>query len=221
MRYTDPEGMAPDDVILGGADRQKAFVELQKSVQGQLNLNMDANGKVGYTNVQGTTPNADAQQLTSAIDNHSITVNVDATNNKTTASGSLFIGGAFGGNTVTPSATPGGTATVSANQEINPTVLATADNYNGTPGSLTLHEVTEAYQGALISQASGVSSPVSNVAGSVYSQAHNAATPQNMQVTETVYGPNNTVLPSYTGAVRAEYSVQQGTRPKQIIMTFP
>lgn len=172
------DGVDNDDIILGGADAQKAFQELQKSVQGQLDLTMDANGKIDYTNVQGSTPNADTQQLITAIDDHSITVNVDATNNTTTVNGKPFVGGAFGGNTVTQSSTSGGAATVSAFQEINPTVLSVFSNANSKPGVGTLHEVTEAYQGALLSQASGISSPSAEVSGSVYPMAHDLAVKQ-------------------------------------------
>ena len=179
VRFTDPDGMGPDDVILGGVDKQKAFEELQKSVKGQLNLSKDdTTGKVSYTKVEGVTPNDDAQQLTTAIDDHSVTVNVNATNKNTTSKGSMFVGGAFEGNTVTPSTTPGGKATVSANQEINPTVLSDFSNANSKPGIGVLHEVTEAYQGALLSQASGVSSPASNESGSVYPLAHQMAVKQ-------------------------------------------
>jgi hypothetical protein len=39
---------------------------------------------------------------------------------------------------------------VSANQEVNPKILGAANDYYGTSGSLTLHEVTEVYQGALM-----------------------------------------------------------------------
>ena len=221
--------MGPTDVILGGADKQKALAELQKSVQGQLNLSMDANGKVTYTKAApDQLIGNDSKQLTAAIDDHSITVKVDATNNKTTSTGNLFIGGAFGGNTVTPSTTPGGTATVTANQEINPTVLSKSDAPFGPDkaGDNTLHEVTEAYQGAKISQASGVSSGNANAANSVYPAAHAAATPQVGAIYQTVYDANGrviapNVLGTFPGAAKADYWVQPTGQPASIIMTFP
>lgn len=221
LRFIDPDGMF--DVDINGPDKQKALTELQKSVQGQLNLSMDANGKVSYTAVQGATQNANATQLTTAIDDHSITVNVNTTAGKTTANGQLFIGGAFGGNTVTAASTPGGKATVVANQDVNPTVLGASDAPYGKAGANTLHEVTEAYQGAKLSQASGVSSGVANAPGSVYPAAHAAATPQAGPIYETVYDARGNVLPagSYQGAVRADYSVRPANAPPVIIMTFP
>lgn len=224
IRFIDPDGNAPEDVVLNGAEKQKALAELQKSVQGQLNLSMDNSGKVSYTTVQGATPNADATQLTKAIDDHSVTVNVTATSNTTDSKGNLYIAGAFEGNTVTPAATPGGTNTVVANQEINPDVASKSDSYYGKPGANTLHEVTEAYQGAKMSQASGVSSGDSKAAGSVYSAAHNAATPQAGPIFQTMYDKvgEKIILPFMTSLARkVEWTVQEGARPPQVIQTLP
>jgi hypothetical protein len=232
--------MRPNDVILGGTDKQKALEELQKSVQGQLNLSMDATGKVSYAAVSGATVGADATQLTTAINDHSITVNVDATNNKTTSSGNLFIGGAFGGNTVidatlqgppgrevaTMRTDPLSNPMVQANQEINPTVLAASDAPYGKPGGNTLHEVTEAYQGAKLSQVSGVSSGNGRAVGSVYSSAHSAATPQAGPIYQNVLDARGNIIPpsptgTFPGGVKVEYIVRPTGRPSSVIMTYP
>jgi Alpha-glucuronidase len=87
------------------------------------------------------------------------------------------------GNTVTKTET--GT-TVVANQEVNPNVLGRMSSINNSPGQDMFHEVTEAYEGAKISQSSGVSSPKAGISGSVYSKAHNAAVPQSGIVVESV-----------------------------------
>ena len=223
FKFIDPDGMGPNDVVLQGVDRQKALDELQKSVQGKLNLLMDANGKVAYTKVENAKLNKDSKQLVTAIDDHSITVNVIATSNQTDSKGNLYIGGAFEGNTVTPSSNSEDKSIVNAYQEINPTVLAASDAPYNKSGSNTLHEVTEAYQGAKISQVSGISSGDSKQPGSVYSSAHNAATPQAGAIYETVYDSKGNIIPAsnYNGAVRAEYWVQPINKPKTIIMKYP
>jgi len=45
---------------------------------------------------------------------------------------------------------------VSTQQEVNPTVLGSISDAHEKPGADILHEVTESYQGGLISQKSGV-----------------------------------------------------------------
>ncbi len=227
IRYNDPTGLLEnDDVIIKGSESQTAFNELQSSVSGELTLSMDNNGKVTYTqNTEGPLT-ADATQLVNAINDSSITVNVIAENTKTTSSGNLYVGGAFMGNTVTVGVFPL-VSTVSTLQEINPNVLSIADNYFGTSGSLTLHEVTESYQGALISQQSGVSAGMATQAdvanpNSVYNRAHNAATPQKFPIYRNVYDAQGNILQSpYTNAVRAEFFVQQGSRTPQTILIYP
>lgn len=77
--------------------------------------------------------------------------------------------------------------TVVTEQEVNPTVLNTMSTAHGKPGAEMLHEVTEAYQGGLISQKNGVSSPESNQPSSVYQKAHNRATNQSGQMFERIY----------------------------------
>ncbi|MEO0901737.1 MAG: hypothetical protein AAFX53_17980 [Bacteroidota bacterium] len=201
-KYIDPDGRAPVDVIISGNESQAAFNDLQASVQSELTLTMDTNGKVTYTQVGNGALSSDAQQLVSAIDDSSIVVNVVANDTDTTSSGNFFVGGAFMGNTVTQGQN-GNANTVDAVQEINPDVLATYGNANSKPGAGTLHEVTEGYQGALVSQASGVSSPRAGQPGTVYSTAHANATPQPGNITVRYLGPDQNrgrgvVLGGYT-----------------------
>ncbi|SIT26018.1 RHS repeat-associated core domain-containing protein [Chryseobacterium ureilyticum] len=221
IRWIDPDGRNVTDVVITGAEQQTAFTELQKSVQGQLTLSMDQAGKVTYTSAGNGTLNTDAQQLVNAIDDHSVTVNVNAQNTYLTPQNELMVGGTFMGNTVKTN--PSGN-TVTADQLVNPTVLGTLSTAYGKPGADMLHEVTEAYQGALISQASGMSSPRSSQAGSVYQQAHLLATPQSGLINQTILDIQGNVLqPANTpngfpsNAVKVDYTTTNGTT----ILTIP
>jgi hypothetical protein len=210
MRFTDPTGMAPDDIIIKGALAQKALAELQKSVGNGITLALDNSGKVSYTsNSQGTLTN-NATEVSKIINDHSITVNVTASESVTTSTGYQMIGGSFMGNTVTTSPTGN---TVEANQEINPRVLGVFADANNKPGEGVLHEVTEGYQGALLSQKSGVSSPVDGQPNSVYTDAHKNATPQPGPINARYFNSAGMVimgaqLPGVTqpaGTVKAQY----------------
>lgn len=198
IRYNDPDGRAAWDVVITGAESQSAFNELQASVQNELNLSMDASGKVSYTQTSNGQLSKDAQQLVDAVDNSSIVVNITAENTTTTAGGDLYIGGAFSGNTVT---TGQNGNTVVAEQEVNPDVLNKVSTAHGKPGADMLHEVTEAYQGGLISQKKGKSSPGSNQRGSVYPRAHSKATKQSGRIHERIYDTSGNQLQMLPGNV--------------------
>ncbi len=223
IRLIDPDGRSPFDVIIKGTEKQAAFNELQASVKGQLNLSMDANGKVSYTQVGTEKLSKDAQQLTTAINDNSVVVNINAENTTNTQSGKLYIGGAFSGNTVTKGANGN---TVVAEQEVNPGVLNKVSTAHGKPGADILHEVTEAYQGGLISQKSGVSSPASNQSGSVYQRAHNRATNQSGQIFERIYdasGNEMQMSPSGgypTGVKGADWYVNDRKGNKVVDLSF-
>ena len=133
-----------------------------------------------------------------------------------------MFGGAFMGNTVTTDAD--GNVNVMANQEVNPNVLGSVDAHTNTMGKMMMHEVTEAYAGAQISQKAGVGVlPVTqaDIANpqSVYNRAHNRATSQT-PVFQTLYDKNGNVTIDVTKAVRAEWSVTRGSKSK-VIQTYP
>jgi RHS repeat-associated protein len=220
MRFTDPDGMMPADVIISGNNKYKALVELQSSVSGQLNLSMDVSGKVSYSLVSGSTISADAQQLVNAIDDHSIVVKVDATTSTTAA----ISGDAFNGNTVTQNATGN---TVVANQTLNPDITSDADNYYGKPGADSLHAVTEGYQGGLISQASGVSAQpaVTNsqgqVSNPVYNAAHAAATPPSGPINAAYVDSTGNIIPSPTPTSHTSIYVEKPGTPAMEINSIP
>ena len=220
IRYIDPDGR---DVVISGMLSDEALKQLQARMSDRITLSMGENGKLSYTVNEGQKLKGDAKRMAGMIDNSSITVNLITTDKTQTSTGSLFTGGAFMGNTVTTGAN--GNRTVVANQEVNPNVLGSADAHTNTMGKMMMHEATEAYAGAQISQKSGISSPASNVEGSVYERAHNRATPQT-PVYENIYDRSGAKLQMLPGGVypsnvaRAEWYVTKNGKSK-IIQTFP
>ncbi len=230
LRYTDPTGMSADDVIIKGKEAQAAFDQLQASVQGDLTLSMDDNGKVTYEQTGNGKLSKDAQQLANAIDDHSVIVTATAENTKETSTGNLYIGGAFMGNEISNigELAETGNSLVFASQEVNPKILGVADKENKTPGSLILHEITEAYQGGLLAKERGYSAKAAfgeaaNDPNSIYNVSHHKlATPQKMPINQQVLDKNgNTVRQasdgSYPGAARVNYYTKKGT----LLMTYP
>jgi hypothetical protein len=218
LRFVDPDGMAPTDVIIGGVDRQAAFVALQNSVKGQLNLTMDNNGKVTYTKAApDLLIGKDSKQLINAIDDHTVNVNTEATKGNVIG-GAGFVGGAFLGNDLLAN------GNVNTRQVISPEVLDRIDAYYDKPGATTLHEVTESYNGAKIAQTNGRSSGPATEAdaanpASDYNKAHNAATKQSGSVITRNFGPlgGRVSTPGKMGTT--EYVVDNGVKPAVVVTT--
>ena len=232
IRFIDPDGRQNKDVIITGGAANTALNELQKAVSSELTLTKDSNGKVSYTqNSSGAKLSSDAQQLVNAIDDHSVNVNVKAENTKMTEAGHLYIGGAFGGNTTKSLLSRDGSSlstTIETKQEVNPTVLGAMSDYFGKPGADMLHEVTESYQGALISQKLGKDAGIATQADndnpfSIYNGAHNSATPQtdgyDVRYFDNTGTPSSVLYRSGT----AEYFITDpsGVKRPKIIQTYP
>ena len=232
IRFIDPDGRQNKDVIITGRAADAALNELQKSVSSELTLTKDSNGKVSYTqNSSGAKLSSDAQQLVNAIDDHSVNVNVKAENTNMTEAGNLYIGGAFGGNKTRSLLSRDGSSlstTIETKQEVNPTVLGAMSDYFGKPGADMLHEVTESYQGALISQKLGKDAGIATQADndnpfSIYNGAHNSATPQtdgyDVRYFDKTGNPSSVLYKSG----RAEFFITDpsGVKTPKIIQTYP
>jgi RHS repeat-associated protein len=178
--FIDPDGMAPDTVIITGDLADKATEQLNASTNGEISISKDSNGKLRYTqNTEGPL-SKDTQQLVDAIDDKNITVNVEASSSDVSSkTGKQISGGEFQGSDTEFDGL--GNAVTEAYQQVNPTGLDNYDYANGTPGKAALHEVSEAYIGAVEAQARGLErvNPVSQLdvdnECSVYSVSHKAA----------------------------------------------
>lgn len=217
--FIDPDGR---EVIISGALSEDALQQLQGRMKDRITLSMDKDGRLSYTVNEGQKLKGNAKRMAGMIDDKSITVNLITTDKNETSTGNLMIGGAFMGNTVTTDAD--GNRNVVANQEVNPNVLGSADAHTNTQGKMMMHEATEAYAGAQISQKSGVSAgPATQTDASnrrsVYSKAHRKATPQT-PVYQTLYDKNGNVTTDVKQAVRVEWNVTSGSKSK-VIQTYP
>ena len=147
MRFTDPEGMQADDVIITGEKSKEAFKQLKSSTN--LKLKMDDNGKV---TASGNAKTDADKKLLEATTDPSVTVKVNATSSNFTDKGNWFVGGAFGGSTVEAD------GKVTANQTVNPEQTQKIDNfYETAEGSSILHEVIEAFIGG--KESPGIGAP--------------------------------------------------------------
>lgn len=191
VRFTDPTGMAPSDVVLGGLQKEKTLEQINSGLKG-ITVAMDDKGKLSYTRTEGQELNESATRLTGAIDDHSVEVTINTTMKAENSKGGVLIGGAFMGNEVAAD------GTVKATNEYDTPTGGRVDAAYNKPGGTVLHEITEAYEGAKMSQKSGQSSGPDGTSGSVYKAAHKAALKQPGSITETYYDNKGNVLPAGT-----------------------
>ena len=159
----DPTG-ALDDLVITGEQSDKAMEQLQATTT--LNLKRDEH--TGLVTATGNAQTEIDKKLLTII-NSDITVSVEAGNSNIVPGTDLRTrGGAFLGNTITKgeaevdvtvsnkpfisSSNTIETTTVEAKQYIVPSMLANLDADGGFIGQSILHEVTEAYIGAVYSR---------------------------------------------------------------------
>lgn len=176
VRFTDPTGMI---VYLYGEEAQTALSQLQERYDKYLTLSIN-NNALSYTikkdeKGKNVKLNGEVKRLTNIIDDKSIEVLMAAKNTMTTSKCLEHLGGAFMGNSYSPDL-------IMAFQEVNPIVLSGIDC--GDVGSSLMHELTEAYEGALIARKNKESTPPAmelnsvEIKNIVYEEAHRKATPQ-------------------------------------------
>ena len=203
LRYINPDGR---EIVISGVLNKEALAQIQAWAGNTITLSINDQGNVAYTSNADTELSGEAKFLAGMIDSKIITVDLWTTDTYETPSKNLFVGGAFMGNTITrgDNVRP----SVVAKQEVNPNVLGSADAHTNTPGKMMMHEVTEAYMGAVVSlvldtnakpaTGSEITRPLS-----IYNQAHQRATPQT-PVYLNFYDRNGNWLKNSDHAVRME-----------------
>lgn len=142
MRFIDPDGMAPDDVIIKGGKKEvaKVFEQLQNSTE--LTLSLDK--KTGKVTATGEAKTKADETLLNATTDKNVTVEITATSENFDKDGNYYIGDSFEGSTNSSD------GKVLAKQIINPYHTEKMDEVHKTgEGVAALHGVLEAYVGAI------------------------------------------------------------------------
>ena len=166
----DPDGM---DVEIGGDAQQAYYKEVKNGAKSLgISVKMDKNGLLSAQYKGKGEISSEGQQVLDAINDKNVKVEINATKSDY-ADDKPFFGGAFMGNKL--HTREDGSVGATGYQTVNPKDLRDMDNYYGQPGRSSLHEMTESFQGGLISIKEGVSSGPKGSANSVYSAADKAA----------------------------------------------
>ena len=169
VKYVDPDGKK---VVITGDDSEEATNQLNSSTSEHFIIIRNDDGSLSY---QGKAITKRDRIIKKAIDDRTITVNIEASKNN------MFIwqdganlgtecGGGYGGNSVKD-------GLVNTYQKVVPSMLDKRDNdvEGRSSGLYMLHEVAESYFGGIIAQRTGKSSPREGLYGTTYSKAHRRA----------------------------------------------
>jgi RHS repeat-associated protein len=165
----DPDGR---DVVVTGEAADKSVEQMQTK-----NLKIDRDSKSGLLSYKGIAKTKTEKMMVEAMDNPDVKVSMEANYSDRIDGDKIdHKGGAFMGTTLV---TENGKTTVIARQIVNPQMLEDKDIY-GDKGQAMKHELTEAYQGGLISLKENRPIPIGIKKNETkgYLDAHNAASPQ-------------------------------------------
>ena len=138
MRFVDPDGRAPDDIIVKGKLAQKYVDQLNSS----SSLKITRNEKTGKLSATGEAKTEHDIQLLNAIKDEKITVNINATD-KNKKDGKFIFGDSFDGSQKKKN------GVVVAKQTINPNHAEVIEEFVGMDkGSVAKHGTLESYFGA-------------------------------------------------------------------------
>ena len=139
IRFIDPDGMAPEDIIVTGNRSEKFTQQLNAS----SNLNITRDERTGKLSATGEAKTDADKAILAAIKDDKVTVEINATSSNIGKSDTFIVGGVFGGSTKNKD------GTVTASQTVNPDQAEVIEGFaNSKEGVVVTHEVLEAYFGA-------------------------------------------------------------------------
>jgi hypothetical protein len=176
----------PDNLVVTGPESKKAFDQLQAAVDGCLSLRIDEQtGNVVWE--RNKKPNGhfvsmtrEGKRLAELIDDHTVIVNIVASDSMVTSLKRLSFGGSYLGNSFTgnygytddPAVK---VPVIVTRQQVDPNTASMISEYYGKPGADILHEIIESYMGGKYAQ----QTRIADTAGILYyGYAHPNSTPQ-------------------------------------------
>jgi len=211
LKFNDPTGMGPEDVIITGVLKDKAFDQLKSSTQ-NLTLSMDNNGKVTAVANEGATLTEAEQTFLNATTSDKVTVNLNATDQNVMEGGKVLIGGSFDG-------TKKIDGVVQAYQTVNPNQMDIIDSFTDRGSGIgTLHETLESFLAG--SKFPNSKAAVDGKSNKAYEYAHPEARridPRHKELTGT--SPNDRmpyVLPNGDGTFQLEKYIEYNGQRRRL-----
>lgn len=176
----------PHNLIVTGPESKKAFDQLQAAVDGCLSLRIDdQTGNVMWErhkkpNGHFVSMTREGKRLAELIDDHTVIVNIVASDSMVTSLKRLSFGGSYLGNSFTgnygytddPAVK---VPVIVTRQQVDPNTASMISEYYGKPGADILHEIIESYMGGKYAQ----QTRIADTAGILYyGYAHPNSTPQ-------------------------------------------
>ncbi len=205
IRYVDPTGLAPEDVIIKGDLANLAFEQLQASTS----LTLTRDDKTGKVTASGEATSEADQVLLNATTDNDITVNINATSQNVMEDGTIIIGGNFGGNRKKK-------GKVTAEQTVNPNQMQIIDDLTERgEGVGTLHEVLEAFIGAKDSP--NAKQAINGKKNKAYRNAHSKAKnidPRHIEIDGVSPNQRPYVLPNGDGTFQVEKYIRYSNKTR-------
>jgi hypothetical protein len=176
----------PDNLVVTGPERKKAFDQLQAAVNHCLSLKIDEQSgnviceRTKKPNGHFVTLTKEGKRLAELIDDNTVFVNIVASDSMETFAKRLSFGGSYLGNSFTGSYGYTDDPTVKVpvivtRQQVDPETASMISDYYGKPGADILHEIIESYLGGKYAQ----QTKIADTAGVLYyGVAHPNSTPQ-------------------------------------------
>ncbi len=178
MMLVDPSG---SEVFIHGKAKKAFFREVKSGAKALgVSIRMDKSGKLSARYKGDGAISEHGQLFLNAIEDKTIKVNIETIKNEVGTFTDYMFGGTFGGNVLIPQLTDGkwDFQFSIAKQTVIPSDLKILDYYYELPGQSSLHEITEAYIGAMIAIKGRIFSSATGRGNPLFVPAHNSAIPQ-------------------------------------------